>query len=100
MPTWEEVVKEKQRRHKYEQDIGHNLDKTNIVEVKIWEDTMSRKSDKDFYGNCDHPGTMENGTATLIWVVLMIVSALFKHGWIPCILETIIWLKFITRHEN
>lgn len=49
---------------------------------------------------CDHPNTMENGTATFFWIVAMIISILFKGGWVLCILETITWWKFITRHNK
>jgi hypothetical protein len=55
--------------------------------------------DDDIYGWGDHPNTMENGTATFLWIVVMIISILFKGGWVLCILETIIWWKFITRHN-
>jgi hypothetical protein len=49
---------------------------------------------------CDHPNTMENSTATIFWIVGMIVSLLFKGGWALCILETVAWWKFITRHNK
>lgn len=62
-------------------------------------DTQSNKN-KDFYGDCDHPNTMENSTATILWIVAMIISLLFKGGWALCILETIAWVKFITRHDK
>ena len=47
----------------------------------------------------DHPNTMENSTATVLWIVAMIISLLFKGGWALCIVETIIWWNFITRHK-
>ena len=56
--------------------------------------------DKDFYGDCDHPSTMENSTATVLWIVAMFVSLLFKGGWALCILETVAWWKHITRHKK
>ena len=49
---------------------------------------------------CDHPNTMENSTATFVWIVAMIVSVLFKGGWVLCILETIIWFRFVTRYKK
>lgn len=56
--------------------------------------------DIGFYGDCDHPNTPENSTVTIFWIVGMIISLLFKGGWALCILETIAWWKFITRHKN
>ncbi len=52
---------------------------------------------KKMLSEIDKPGTMSNGSATLLWIVAMIVSLLFKGGWMLCVLETIIWWKFITR---
>ena len=49
---------------------------------------------------CDHPNTMEDSTATFLWIISMIVSILFKGGWFLCIIETIIWLKFVTRYSK
>lgn len=63
------------------------------------DDTRPGKDD-NFYGDCDHPSTMENSTATVLWIVAMIASLLFKGGWVLCILETVAWWKFITRHNK
>lgn len=49
---------------------------------------------------CDHPNTMEDSTATILWIVVMIISLLFKGGWVLCILETLIWFKFIARYSE
>lgn len=56
--------------------------------------------DKDFYGDCDHPSTIENGTATILWIVAVFVSLFFKGGWVLCVLETVAWWKHITRHNK
>ncbi len=45
----------------------------------------------------EHPDTMDNAPATILWLIAMGVSILFKGGWVLCILETIIWYKHITR---
>lgn len=47
---------------------------------------------------CDHPNTPEDSTATIMWIVAMVISLLFKGGWVLCIVETIIWFKFISRY--
>lgn len=47
---------------------------------------------------CDHPNTPEDSTATIMWIAAMIISLLFKGGWVLCIVETIIWFKFISRY--
>ena len=48
----------------------------------------------------DHPNTIEESTATFFWVVSLIVGALFKDAWMIWIFSTIIWYKFITRHDK
>ena len=49
---------------------------------------------------CDHPNTIEDGTATVFWIVGIIISLLFKGGWVLCIIETVAWWKFITRYKK
>ena len=48
---------------------------------------------------CDHPSTMENSTATVMWIVAMIVGAIFKGKLIIWMIATAVWLKFITRYK-
>ena len=49
---------------------------------------------------CDHPNTMENGTATLFWIIIMVIGSIFKGNWVIWIVATAIWLKFILRHNK
>ena len=103
MPTWEDIIAEMKKREKEKKDFEKHLEKLRLEELekrglKYQKDTEKQKN--DFHGDCDRPGTIENGTATLFWIVAMVVSLLFKGGWILCILETIVWWKFITRHKK
>lgn len=54
---------------------------------------------RDLYINSDHPDTMENGTATFLWIVAMAVGTIFNGRLIIWIVATIIWLRFINRKE-
>lgn len=47
----------------------------------------------------DHPDTMENSTATILYVLVMIGGAIFTDRILIWIAATIIWLRFILRHE-
>ena len=73
---------------------------------QMWLKEMEEKGIKPFESKpapkpyCDHPDTMENSTATFFWVVAMVVGAIFKGNWVIWIVSTIIWLKFITRHDR
>ena len=48
----------------------------------------------------DHPSTPENGFVTVLYIVGMVASLLFKDFLIPWIGLTILYSKFITRHDN
>ena len=51
------------------------------------------------FQHCDHPNSLENSEATIIWIVVMAVATIFKGNWIIWIIATIIWRKYITRHK-
>lgn len=55
---------------------------------------------EDFYGDCDHPDTMENGTATAIYILVMLGSLIFKDFLYIWIAATLIYVKFRTRHKR
>ena len=60
----------------------------------------SEDSKKNFHGECDHPNTMENGPATLLYIIVMIGGAIFVDRLLIWIVSTIIYFKFITRHKK
>lgn len=47
----------------------------------------------------DHSYSLENDEATILYVVAMVVSTIFNGNWALWILWTIIWLKYINRHN-
>lgn len=54
---------------------------------------------QDPFKNCDHPNSLENSEATIVWIIVMAVATIFKGNWIIWIIATIIWRKYITRHK-
>ena len=60
---------------------------------------QKQKNSEDPFANCDHPNSLENNEATILWIVVMIIAAIFKGGWIIWIIATIIWRRYITRHK-
>jgi hypothetical protein len=48
----------------------------------------------------DHPNTMENSTATVLWIASLVVGSIFKRAWLIWVVSTLIWFKFITRHNS
>lgn len=49
---------------------------------------------------CDSPYTMEDSTATVLWIVAMLVSPIFVGGWAIGLIATIIWRNFVTRYKK
>lgn len=48
----------------------------------------------------DHPDTMENGTATLFYIIVMLVGAIFIDRLLIWGMASFIYFKFITRHHK
>lgn len=68
-------------------------------EIERKKSLQKQKSREDPFANCDHPNSLENDEATILWIVVMIIAAIFKGGWIIWIIATIIWRRYITRHK-
>ena len=99
MPTTEEMnewrkewKKEKEAREKKLEEIRRKeWEKKGIKPIEVGEPPKKR---------CDHPNTMEDSTATVVWIVVMLVGAIFKGNWVIWIIATMIWWKFITRYDD
>lgn len=63
------------------------------------EVTQKQKNTENPFANCDHPNSLENDEATIIWIVVMAIGTIFKGNWIIWIVATIIWRRYITRHK-
>lgn len=62
---------------------------------------VQRQQNADtFFENCDHPNSLENNEATIVWLVVMAVATIFKGNWLIWIVSTIIWRRYITRHKR
>lgn len=99
MPTYEEMRELRKRREKEEDEFKRKREEMRLKELEA-------KGLKPFDTSqvppkrCDHPNTIEDSSATILWIVAMIISLLFKGGWFLCIIETVVWLKFITRYKK
>ena len=78
-----------------------------LVEIKKKDDerecqkqAQRQQSAETFFENCDHPNSLENNEATIVWLVVMAVAAIFKGNWLIWIIATIIWRRYITRHKR
>lgn len=87
------------KRIKEEQDrIQKMMDETRKAELrKQGIDPDSHKSVKPRY---DHPSTPDDGFVTVLYIIGMVASLIFKDFWIAWIMLTVAYSKFITRHDN
>lgn len=91
----DENKKKKDKLHEEcEEARRKELEKQGII-----VDSSGDKKEK-FHGDCDHPNTMENGTAVFLYVIVMIIGAIFNDRWLIWIVATAVFLKFITRHKK
>lgn len=56
--------------------------------------------EKDFHGDCDNPNTMENGTATTLYIIVMLVGTIFIDWWLIWIIASVVYFRFIGRHKK
>lgn len=105
MITCDDMIKEREKHKKEDEEFQKHLRRLRIEEIRAKgleplfdEDGNSLVPEKK--PTYDHPNTMENSTATILWVVVMVVGSIFKGNWVIWIVATVIWAKFITRHNR
>lgn len=105
MIKFEDMIKKREKHKEEERELQRKLNRMRIEELRV----KGIEPMFDEGGNSlvppkkptyDHPNTMENSTATVLWIVVMLVGSIFKGNWVIWIVATIIWLKFITRHKK
>jgi hypothetical protein len=99
MFTPEELEEMKKRMHNERDERNRRLDelRRNELESKGIKPFDESQVPQKY---CDHPNTMENSTATVVWIVVMLIGSIFKGNWVIWIIATVIWAKFITRHDK
>ena len=99
MPTMEEMRKYTEKYTKEREELNKRLKESRLKELETKglrqfdESSVPKK-------HCDHPNTIENGTATFFYVVVMLIGSIFKGNWVIWIVATVVWAKFITRHNK
>lgn len=59
-----------------------------------------QQSAEELHKNCDHPNTMENDEAMLLYIITMIGGAIFVDRLIIWVVATFIWWRHIHRHKR
>lgn len=76
--------REKETREKRMATLGQP-----IQPERSWQERM--------YVDSDKPGTMDNGTATLWYIIVMVIGAFFNARLAIWIVATVVWLMHIKR---
>lgn len=106
--TKEEWVKERERDatltpEERDKEIDEYLksinDKWDKYHTERTKNQQQKESIEERFKRYDHPNSLENDEATIVWVVVMIVGSIFNGNWLIWIIATIIWRKYITRHK-
>ena len=66
---------------------------------KIEKEKKRLEDAKYTYIYTDSTTSLENSEATLIWIVVMAVGAIFEDRWVIWIFATLIWLRHIFRYR-
>ena len=69
-------------------------------EIDKKKQAQRQEVQKPPFEGCDHPNSLENSEATIIWIIVMAAGTIFKGNWIIWIIATIIWWRYITRHKR
>ncbi|MEE1085004.1 MAG: hypothetical protein UH850_14855 [Paludibacteraceae bacterium] len=99
MPTYEEMEEWRKKWKKEREEFEKELEEKRR---KRWEEDGIKpfEAGPPPKKRCDHPNTMEDSTATVVWIVVMLVGSIFKGNWAIWIIATVVWAKFITRHDR
>ena len=80
----------------------HNI-RDKDVYIKTTPLSLYKKTDeeelKKSYIYSDHPSTMENSTATILYILVMIVGAIFKDRLLIWVAASVIYFSFINRYK-
>ena len=99
-PQWEELSESFEMIHKEQEEAERRRHEEWEKEFVRRGGTLPEKQEYKFHGDCDSPYTMENSTATFLWIIIMGVGSIFKCNLVIWIVSTVIWWKFITRHKG
>ena len=100
---WHSLTPEQRQKEsaEYQKRLYEKIDQMNKESEKKKQERQNvSQTPEDFFKNCDHPNSLENSEATIIWILVMAVGTIFKGNWIIWIVATVIWWRYITRHTR
>lgn len=93
---WKALTRDE--RYQEKQDYYNNR-KHSENKPTVDKETRRIEDSKKMYVYTDTVNALENSEATILWLVVMGVGAIFKDRWIIWIVATIIWLSHIFRYK-
>ena len=64
------------------------------------EPPKERSLKEKMYVDAEHPSTIDNGTATLWYIIIMVVGAVFNDRLMIWVMATVIWWRHINRKNR
>ena len=98
-----ELIRQRGEENKNTQDDPIKRKLNEMHREAIEREKKRQKSDQPKpYENkhFDHPNTMENDLATVLYVIVMVGGVIFNDRWLIWIAATIIYFRHITRHDR
>ena len=89
MLEYMDALKKKEQAEKEKEQQRHLLE-TGQKE-RSWQEHM--------YVDVDNPNTIDNGVATLWYIIIMVIGAVFNDRWLIWIIATVIWWNHINRKK-
>ena len=90
-----------QRHEEWEAFIKKTQEEADEKEVKKMEaqEERSKKEAEWLYIHAEKPHSLDNGEATVSWIIVMLVGTIFNARWLIWIVATFIYLNHIFRYQ-
>ena len=72
---------------------------TELPKPQITQDEKDLEERRKAYVEHDHPSTIENGTATILYIIVMVIGAIFKGRLLIWVMASFIYFRFINRRK-
>lgn len=98
MMSFEECQEWGKKMRAEKEALNKKMEKIRKEELKkqgIYSDSYKNTTPK-----YDSPYALENGVATVLWLIVSAGALIFNGGWIISIIATIVWFNHITRHMD
>lgn len=100
MLSFEQYQEIGRKNREYKKQLDIHLSDVRKQELKKMGVELTDNSDNDdFYGDCDSVYAMDDVSATILYLFIMIVAAIFNERWVVWSFATVVWLCHIFRHS-